>query len=70
MDCKFCGLLDAVRPQDTCLQSAQGLACLADPQVDLFVEGPVVGDDAAVVIKLLYCRQLCLLYGDGGQASC
>lgn len=39
--------------QHTSLQSMQGLICLANPGVDLFFEGVIIGNDTFEVLELL-----------------
>lgn len=43
------GLLDVVLIEHTSSQSFQSLTCLADPDVDLFVKGTIVGNDISEV---------------------
>ena len=43
VDLQLCRLLDVVLVQDARAKSAEGLACFADPCVDLFVKGTITG---------------------------
>lgn len=47
------GLLDVVLIEHTSSQSFQSLTCFADPDVDLFVKGAIIGNDISEVHEFL-----------------
>ena len=56
---QLCGLAIVMLFQNSHLQYAKSLTCLANFGIDLFVQGSITGDDIAKIYEVFYCLQLC-----------